>query len=397
MSINSYRSNIQQLTQAKASLEKDLAREREKIAKLQNDISSIRRSITSSTNSSTLQSRQQQINSKETEVAQSQKKIADITSKISARISELNRNLQYLEKAEEQERKKQEAESKKRRDEELRHAKTLEQERKKQEVESKKRRDEELRHAREVTRETERQAAFQRELSNSHFVIDVARLPEKIKVLFVASNPIDQSQLRLDEEIRAITQKIRASEHRDSVDLISIWAVRPLDLIQALNEHKPHIVHFSGHGSEEDELVFQGDGGGTQLVSKMAIVATIKTVADNIRVVLFNACFSEAQAKALTQHIEVAIGMKDAIGDDAARIFAAQFYSAIGFGCSIKQAFDQGISALLMEGIPEHKTPVLFNNDCVEPENLVLVRPPSHLYEAEIFSPLPYLLPHTVL
>lgn len=350
MSLDSYRSNIERLTKEKANLERDLAKERDKTARLQSDISSITRSITRNTSPSTLQSKQRQIDSKQKEAAQCQKKAADLESKIAGKVADLSRNLKNLEKAEEQERKKREAESKKRRDEELRHA-------------------------RAVTRETERQVQLQTQLKSSRLIIDLARLPEAIKVLFMASNPIDQTQLRLDEEIRAITEKIRASEHRDSVQLVSCWAARPTDLLQALNEHKPHIVHFSGHGSDNDELVFQSDDGSTKLVSQEAIVATMSTLSDNICVVIFNACFSHAQAEAVTQYVDVAIGMKDSIRDDAARVFAAQFYAAIGFGRSIKQAFDQGVAALLLEGILEDDIPALFTHEGVEPKDMVLVRP----------------------
>jgi hypothetical protein len=146
-------------------------------------------------------------------------------------------------------------------------------------------------------------------------------------------------------------------------------------LFQALNEHKPHIVHFSGHGSDNDELVFQSDDGSTKLVTQEAIVATMSTLNDNIRAVIFIACFSYAQAEAVTQHVDVAIGMRDSIRDDAARVFAAQFYAAIGFGRSIKQAFDQGVAALLLEGIPEDDIPVLFTHEGVDPEDIILVRP----------------------
>ncbi|MEH2420422.1 MAG: CHAT domain-containing protein [Nostoc sp.] len=343
----------------KANLEKDLACERKKFSQLQSDISSLSRSITSSTSVSTQHSRQQQIDSKQKELAQCQKKIADIETKISVKLNNIYQNSQILEQAEKQEQNKRDQEQKKR------------------DTDAKLRRDEELRHARTVTRETERQAQLQRQFRDSRLVIDLARLPETIKVLFVASNPIDQNQLRLDEEIRLITQKIRASEHRDSVEIVSSWAARPSDLLQALNEHKPYIVHFSGHGSSSNELVFQTDDGKTKLVSKEAIVTTMSTFTDNIRVVIFNACFSSDQAKAVTQHVDAAIGMNDSIGDTAARIFAAQFYSAIGFGCSIKQAFDQSKAALLMEGILEEDTPLLFTQDGVDPENIVLIRPPG--------------------
>jgi hypothetical protein len=63
--------------------------------------------------------------------------------------------------------------------------------------------------------------------------------------------------------------------HRDAVKLVSCWAVRPLDVLQALNEHHPRIVHFSGHGSDQDEIVFQDNNGATKLVSKEAIVQTM--------------------------------------------------------------------------------------------------------------------------
>ena len=57
-----------------------------------------------------------------------------------------------------------------------------------------------------------------------------------IKVLFLSSNPESTSTLKLDEEIRSIAEKIRASDHRDALELISLWAVRPDDLLQELNK-----------------------------------------------------------------------------------------------------------------------------------------------------------------
>jgi hypothetical protein len=72
----------------------------------------------------------------------------------------------------------------------------------------------------------------------------------KIKILFLASDPFKTRALALDEEIRAITAEIRSAEFRDSLDLVSAWAVRPEDLHVLLLQHRPHIVHFSGHGMQ---------------------------------------------------------------------------------------------------------------------------------------------------
>jgi hypothetical protein len=345
-----YRSSIARLTKDKASLEKELAKEREKFSKLQSEISSILRSISNSTSASTRESKQRQINSKQDDLARRQKKIGELEGKIASKLSELNRNLDSLKRVEDQEQRKAESDAKKRREEEIKHV-------------------------RGVTRELERQSLMHSSLRNSRLVIDLARLPTKIKVLFLAANPQDQTELRLDEEIRVITEKIRSSDYRDSVELISRWAVRPADLLQALNEYKPQIVHFSGHGLSTGEIVLLADDGNTKLVTQDAMVATINTMIDNIRLVIFNACFSREQAEAVTRYVDAAIGMNTDIGDEAARVFAAQFYSAIGFGRSLQNAFEQAKALLLLENIPEEDTPEIFTREGIDPKELILVRP----------------------
>jgi hypothetical protein len=182
---------------------------------------------------------------------------------------------------------------------------------------------------------------------------------DKVRILFLAANPKDSSQLRLDEEIREIHAKIRAAEFRDSFELVSRWAVRPLDLLQAFNEVQPHIVHFSGHGSRRAQLVLENDEGNAKPVSEAALVSLFKNVKDNVRLLLLNACHSEAQAQAISQQIECTVGMSVAIGDEAAIVFASTFYGALAFGRSVGQAFEQGRTALMLQGIPEENTPVL--------------------------------------
>jgi hypothetical protein len=184
---------------------------------------------------------------------------------------------------------------------------------------------------------------------------------DKVRILFLAANPRDSSQLRLDEEIREIHAKIRAAEFRDSFDLVSRWAVRPLDLLQAFNEVQPHIVHFSGHGSRNAELVLEDDDGNAKPVSAAALVSLFKNVKDNIQLVLLNACHSEAQARAISQQIECTVGMSVAIGNEAAIVFASTFYGALAFGRSVGQAFEQGRTAMMLQGIPEENTPVLLS------------------------------------
>ncbi len=202
----------------------------------------------------------------------------------------------------------------------------------------------------------------------------------KVKVLFLAANPKGTIRLKLDEEIRAITQQIRASQYRDVLELKSAWAVRPDDLLQTLNEYKPHIVHFSGHGSGTGEIILVDINGVPKSVSARAFKVLFTTLKDNIQIVILNACYSRSQAEAITEVIDCAIGMNDAIGDEAAIVFAASFYRALGFGRSAQEAFDQGKAALLLEGIPEENTPKLLMKQGIDPSQIILVEltnPPS--------------------
>ena len=197
---------------------------------------------------------------------------------------------------------------------------------------------------------------------------------KKSKILFLAANPAG-SQLALDEESRAIDEKIRSTEYRESLELVTKWAVRPDDLLEYLNEYRPHVVHFSGHGTEEEQIILVDESHNAIPVSAAALKQLFTTLKDNIRVVVLNACYSRDQAEAIVQVIDCAIGMKQEIGDEAAIAFAASFYRAVGYGHSVNDAFEQGKVALMLQGIPEETTPTLLVRAGVDPDELFLVDP----------------------
>ena len=161
---------------------------------------------------------------------------------------------------------------------------------------------------------------------------------DMIKVLLLSANPID-SPLSIDEEFRAIDKKIRSSEHRDHVELFKHGAVRLEDVAGLLMRHKPHVVHFSGHGDANGIALTGADGKG-RLVPPDALANIFRALKDNVRVVLLNACDSAPQAEAIVSEIDCAVGMSDEIDDDAAIAFAAAFYEALGYGRSVQTAFD---------------------------------------------------------
>ena len=207
-----------------------------------------------------------------------------------------------------------------------------------------------------------------------HFGSGKEQVQPVIKVLVLAANPTSTPRLAIDEEIRAIEQKVRAAEYRDALAFQTALAVRPDDLLQLLNQHHPQVVHFSGHGRSEG-LYLVGDDGQVKLVSTRALQALFTTLKGAIRLVFLNACFSREQAQALVETIGCVIGMKAGISDRAARTFASSFYRAIGFGWSVQEAFDQGITSLLLEGIAQEDVPDLLVKNGVDATQLALIRP----------------------
>lgn len=334
---DNYRNKTYRVRAEIASWSEKKAREQKKIADLNNKIGSAIRAMQSSKSMSTINSKRHEVVRYQNDLVKIKKSIADIETKIAKKNKELDADLKKLDT------------------EELK--------------ESKKRQTELDAFQRKQTQTFNQMNQTLRTHENA--IVQLQSLPEKITVLFLASNPRDQEQLNLDEEVRSIKDMISKAKHRDSVKLESCWAVRPGDILQSMNEFEPTIVHFSGHGSDADELVLMDNQQQTKLVSLDAIVQAMSVANDNLKLVFFNTCFSETQAKKVVEHIDAAIGMRTSISDDAARIFSSHFYSSISFGHSIAKAFGQAKAALMLEGVKEESIPQLFTK--IDAEDLYIV------------------------
>lgn len=342
------RSTLGRKREEVVKLQYDLAGEQSKISTLEKTIISASDAIGRTKNMSTIKSKQAEIMRTQKTIADTNKKIADKRKQIAQKEKEINAADDACRKEEDRLRKKDMEDDKKRRLEDARKTASME-------------------------RSLKEHKCIQFQMKK-----DIERLqaiPQKITVLFLAANPSGTSQLSLDEESRSIQEKIRLSEYRDSIHFESRWAVRPSDIFQAINEANPTIVHFSGHGTETGDLVLSNPDNTVKMVAKEAITAAMATVSDAIRLVVFNTCFSEAQAIDVVEHIESAIGMSDSISDDAACTFAAQLYSSIGFGRSLQSSFKQAVAGLLLENIPGENIPKIYSRHDVNLDDLILVDP----------------------
>lgn len=204
---------------------------------------------------------------------------------------------------------------------------------------------------------------------------------KKAKVLFFAADPNSApphghgSRLLLDEEVREIHHKVRTARYRDGLDFDTRWAARTDDLLLALNETDPQVVHFSGHGGSGGLVVVGSDVSRPHSVDAGALTRLFKVFRGDIRVVVLNACFSLPQAEAVAEVVGCAIGSRTEISDAAAIIFSSAFYRAVAFGHSVGVAFEQARTALDLEHLRERDRVQLVARPGVDPAELYLISP----------------------
>jgi hypothetical protein len=217
-------------------------------------------------------------------------------------------------------------------------------------------------------------------------------------ILFLAANPSETTRLALDEECAAIERELRMTTGRDDFDFRSKWAVSVDEVMRALNELQPTVIHFSGHGGGSsgvyvhDErqalrpdhrdigaavavgIQLQDEHRRPQHVSARALTQMIGSAAPSARLVVLNACYSDALAEVLRGVVDCVVGMRGAIGDDAARSFAVGFYRALGHRRSVANAVEQAVVTMVAKQQSDEHLPICRTRDGVSAAQVVMLQ-----------------------
>lgn len=194
----------------------------------------------------------------------------------------------------------------------------------------------------------------------------------QIKILFIGANPSDQTRLEQDKEVRDLANRIQMGQMRDRFRLEQAWAMNASDLLQTLVSHKPMIVHFSGHGGPEGELILLDNQGKSAPVKGPALARLFRVLAqDGIRCVVLNACYSAAQAQAIAESIECVVGISGTIPPQSAIAFTAGFYTGIASGRSVQMSFDLGCAQIDVMGYEGAEQAKLLTRSDVQAARLI--------------------------
>lgn len=158
-----------------------------------------------------------------------------------------------------------------------------------------------------------------------------------IKILALSINPANTRRLRIDKEFRDIQFEL-AKLKSCFFEFISYGAIQNIDFNNLLIQHKPDILHFSGHGSEE-ALYFEDENGRAVEVN-IQDIESIFQLHGEISIVYFNSCLSENLVNAIVPYVKCIVGSTTKVEDEDAITFSKSFYYFLAQGNSVKKAFD---------------------------------------------------------
>lgn len=212
---------------------------------------------------------------------------------------------------------------------------------------------------------------------------------ERYKILMLTSNPSGTAQLQLDKEHSYISTQIQESSNPDRFPIKHKRAVTLAEFAEYLFDEQPAIVHFSGHGEENRPQIEQTIRRGLGLEREATIgnstgiilnsedkkepffvpTEVINRIFRNmvqrhgipLQAVVFNSCYSQAQAEALAGLVPYVIGTTWSISDAAAIAFANGFYSFFTRTEDFEAAWDNGVTLAMAYGEPEERF-ILFKN-----------------------------------
>ena len=191
-------------------------------------------------------------------------------------------------------------------------------------------------------------------------------------VLVLAANPSGTDKLDLEKEANLIRSRLQEGEAGKSLVVQFERAVQVTDLSKFLLQYQPLIVHFSGHGNANGEIILNNGQGQAQAVAPEKLAELLAIVKGRLECVILNACFSLEKADALVDQVRCVIGMDAEIDDESAVRFAAGFYRGLGFGMSYYRAFELGRNEINLSDLPDGTVPhfIACDNELLQNETM---------------------------
>jgi len=203
----------------------------------------------------------------------------------------------------------------------------------------------------------------------------------KIKILAIISSPLNltnRERLNIEQEKMQILQSLDRAIATGRIEIEFEDEATLTNIQSRLDEMKPHIIHYTGHGSYEDGvgyLILEDDDGRARPVDNNT-VATLFSGYPSIRLIFLSGCqtaktsgreaFTDVTTPLIKGGVPAVISMQYSVSDTTAISLAVKFYRDICNGEPIDTALTNARRQILLNEGAHHvdfATPVLYTTN----------------------------------
>ena len=164
-----------------------------------------------------------------------------------------------------------------------------------------------------------------------------------IKILFVEANPSDTNALRTTQELRDLQKALKDARFGAGFEVIPMLAARGGDLLNALDEHQPHILHVAAHGDGDGLLLNHPSDERSELLTGDDLLRIVRTHQDaatqRLHLVVMPDCYTAHLAEGLGDVVDAAVGMTDEVEDvPVQQVITPVFYRRLADGTTVANA-----------------------------------------------------------
>jgi hypothetical protein len=215
----------------------------------------------------------------------------------------------------------------------------------------------------------------------THHLATRGFIEDKIRVLFLGASPDDPRwpPLEVKAEENNLREALKELAEAGRVELIAHQDATLDDLRRGL-DHKPHVIHFAGHGTfdldaDTGGLVLVGEGGEGHLLTGEELAVLLGNVRNKVQLVLLAACRTAeadvdrpyagvAQWVMQAASLPAIVAMQFPIGDASAVAFSRELYQSLAAEYPVDVAVTRARQAVWLARRPnmlaDWATPVLY-------------------------------------
>lgn len=182
-------------------------------------------------------------------------------------------------------------------------------------------------------------------------------MESKRKILFVAAEPIGLPVTYWQKEYKSIIDVFNFSKLKDYCLLEAEFDTKSNDFLLAL-EREPWLIHFSGHGTQDGNLVFV-DKHKEKFTARTRDLIPFFEESKTLKCVLFCSCHSSKLVEETKKVVEYSIGFEGPVENEDAIAFISQFYRNLSLVKTIDAAFNRAVNVFSFNKYQGEVKPIL--------------------------------------